>query len=71
MISSSLHLEAFDSHLTELTTEQAKYMGLSKTGPFKPNYYRYWRNNKYRCIMNVVQKGNIREIIEEKTIRFI
>jgi len=37
----SLHLVAFDSHLTELTTEQAKYMGLSKTGPFKPNYYRY------------------------------
>ena len=38
----SLHLNAFDSHLTELTDEQAKYMGLSKTGPFKPNYYRYW-----------------------------
>ena len=37
----SLHLSAFDSHLTELTDEQAKYMGLSKTGPFKPNYYRY------------------------------
>ena len=37
----SLHLNAFDSHLTELTDEQAKYMGLSKTGPFKPNYYRY------------------------------
>jgi len=28
-------------HLTELTDEQAKYMGLNKTGPFKPNYYRY------------------------------
>merc|ERR1711899_470427 len=37
----SLHLSAFDSHLTELTDEQAKYTGLSKTGPFKPNYYRY------------------------------
>ena len=37
----SLHLSAFDSHLTELTDEQARYMGLSKTGPFKPNYYRY------------------------------
>jgi len=23
------------------TNEQAKYMGLSKTGPFKPNYYKY------------------------------
>jgi len=37
----SLHLDAFDCHLTELTNEQAKYMGLSKTGPFKPNYYKY------------------------------
>jgi len=37
----SLHLSAFDSHLTELSDDQAKYMGLSKTGPFKPNYYRY------------------------------
>lgn len=37
----SLHLTAFDSHLTELTDDQAKYMGLGKTGPFKPNYYRY------------------------------
>merc|ERR1719288_502548 len=37
----SLHLSAFDSHLTELSEDQAKYMGLSKTGPFKPNYYRY------------------------------
>ena len=35
----SLHLTAFDSHLTELTDEQARYMGLkclNKTGPFKP-----------------------------------
>ena len=37
----SLHLTAFDSHLTELNDDQAKYMGLVKTGPFKPNYYRY------------------------------
>jgi len=37
----SLHLPTFDAHLTELTEEQAKYMGLNKTGPFKPNYYRY------------------------------
>ena len=37
----SLHLSAFVANLTELTEEQAKYMGLSKTGPFKPNYYRY------------------------------
>jgi len=37
----SLHLTAFEANLTELSDDQAKYMGLSKTGPFKPNYYRY------------------------------
>jgi adenosylhomocysteinase len=37
----SLHLPSFDARLTELTDEQAKYSGLSKAGPFKPNYYRY------------------------------
>ncbi|XP_025422363.1 S-adenosylhomocysteine hydrolase-like protein 1 [Sipha flava] len=37
----SLHLATFDAHLTELSEEQAKYMGLPKNGPFKPNYYRY------------------------------
>jgi S-adenosylhomocysteine hydrolase len=36
----SLHLPTFDAHLTELSDEQAKYMGLNKAGPFKPNYYR-------------------------------
>lgn len=39
----SLHLPTFDAHLTELTDEQAKYMGLNKAGPFKPNYYRLVR----------------------------
>ncbi|KAK6995006.1 S-adenosylhomocysteine hydrolase-like protein 1 [Biomphalaria glabrata] len=37
----SLHLPTFDAHLTELTDDQAKYLGLNKAGPFKPNYYRY------------------------------
>ncbi|KAI5634699.1 s-adenosyl-L-homocysteine hydrolase, NAD binding domain-containing protein [Phthorimaea operculella] len=37
----SLHLPTFDAHLTELSDEQAKYLGLNKVGPFKPNYYRY------------------------------
>jgi len=36
----SLHLPSFDAHLTELSDDQAKYLGLSKAGPFKPNYYR-------------------------------
>ncbi|NXR14141.1 SAHH2 protein, partial [Semnornis frantzii] len=35
----SLHLPSFDAHLTELTDDQAKYLGLNKNGPFKPNYY--------------------------------
>uniref|UniRef100_A0A8C1QMC7 Adenosylhomocysteinase-like 1 n=1 Tax=Cyprinus carpio TaxID=7962 RepID=A0A8C1QMC7_CYPCA len=42
----SLHLPNFDAHLTELSDEQAKYMGLNKNGPFKPNYYRYDRCSK-------------------------
>ncbi|XP_078678675.1 S-adenosylhomocysteine hydrolase-like protein 1 isoform X6 [Branchiostoma floridae x Branchiostoma belcheri] len=37
----SLHLPAFDAHLTELSDEQARYLGIGKAGPFKPNYYRY------------------------------
>lgn len=37
----SLHLATFDAHLTELSDEQAKYLGLNKNGPFKPNYYRF------------------------------
>ncbi|KAF7661051.1 hypothetical protein LDENG_00269070 [Lucifuga dentata] len=37
----SLHLPTFEAHLTELTDEQARYLGLSKHGPFKPSYYRY------------------------------
>ncbi|XP_037538733.1 S-adenosylhomocysteine hydrolase-like protein 1 [Nematolebias whitei] len=36
----SLHLSLFDAHLTELTNEQAVYLGINKHGPFKPNYYR-------------------------------
>ncbi|XP_015258866.1 PREDICTED: adenosylhomocysteinase 2-like [Cyprinodon variegatus] len=36
----SLHLPMFDAHLTELTDEQAQYLGISKHGPFKLNYYR-------------------------------
>ncbi|XP_023175176.1 adenosylhomocysteinase-like 2 [Drosophila hydei] len=37
----SLHLSTFDAHLTELTDAQSKFLGLSKAGPFKANYYRY------------------------------
>lgn len=36
----SVHLSKFGARLTELNDEQAKYLGLGKTGPFKPNHYR-------------------------------
>ena len=38
----NLHLPGFNAKLTEMTDEQASYMGLSKSGPFKPQFYRYW-----------------------------
>jgi len=36
-----LHLDALGARLTELTDEQAEYLGLPKDGPFKPDHYRY------------------------------
>jgi len=36
-----LHLERLGVKLTTLTREQADYLGISVTGPFKPDYYRY------------------------------
>ncbi|MCX2745075.1 adenosylhomocysteinase [Mangrovivirga sp. M17] len=36
-----LHLSKIGVELEELTDEQAKYIGVSKEGPFKPEYYRY------------------------------
>ncbi len=36
-----LHLEHLGAELTELTDEQAAYLGLSKDGPYKPDHYRY------------------------------
>ncbi len=36
-----LHLAKIGAKLTRLTDKQAKYLGLPKTGPFKPDYYRY------------------------------
>ncbi len=36
-----LHLKKLGVHLTELTTEQAKYLDISVHGPYKPDYYRY------------------------------
>ena len=36
-----LHLHKVGAMLTELTTEQADYIGVSKQGPYKPDTYRY------------------------------
>jgi adenosylhomocysteinase len=36
-----LHLEKLGGKLTELTTEQAEYIGVPVKGPYKPDYYRY------------------------------
>merc|ERR1712187_448970 len=37
----SLHLPALGANLTKLTQEQADYIGVKPTGPFKPDMYRY------------------------------
>jgi adenosylhomocysteinase len=37
----TLHLKKIGANLTKLTSEQAKYLGLSANGPFKPDHYRY------------------------------
>lgn len=37
----NLHLKKIGVELDVLSPEQAKYIGVEKTGPFKPDYYRY------------------------------
>ena len=37
----ALHLEALGVKLTRLTDEQAEYLGVDPSGPFKPESYRY------------------------------
>ena len=36
-----LHLDALGVRLTELSKDQAEYMGLDVSGPYKPDHYRY------------------------------
>jgi adenosylhomocysteinase len=36
-----LHLKKIGANLTELSKEQAEYIGVSVAGPYKPDYYRY------------------------------
>ena len=36
-----LHLEKIGAHLTELSPEQARYLAIEPTGPYKDDAYRY------------------------------
>lgn len=36
-----LHLGSLGVELTELTKDQADYIGVPQTGPYKPSHYRY------------------------------
>lgn len=36
-----LHLKKIGADLTELSVDQAKYIGVEQTGPYKPDHYRY------------------------------
>ena len=36
-----LHLDRIGAHLTSLTDEQARYIGVDTAGPYKPEHYRY------------------------------
>jgi adenosylhomocysteinase len=36
-----LHLDKLGAQLTELSAEQASYIGVTPQGPFKPEHYRY------------------------------
>ena len=36
-----LHLDKIGAKLTKLTTEQAEYIGVNESGPYKPDHYRY------------------------------
>jgi adenosylhomocysteinase len=36
-----LHLAKVGAKLTELTPDQASYIGVAQDGPFKPDAYRY------------------------------
>ena len=37
----ALHLSKLGLKLTQLTTNQAEYLGVEELGPYKPDYYRY------------------------------
>jgi adenosylhomocysteinase len=36
-----LHLKKLGAQLTQMTEAQARYLGISMDGPYKPDHYRY------------------------------
>jgi len=44
-----LHLAHLDVHLSELSDDQAKYLGIPQKGPFKPEHYRYYKTEVEAC----------------------
>ena len=36
-----LHLDSLGVRLTELSSDQADYLGVSVDGPYKPGHYKY------------------------------
>jgi adenosylhomocysteinase len=36
-----LHLDKLGARLTQLSDDQASYIGVSQQGPYKPEHYRY------------------------------
>lgn len=37
----AVHVSALDGHLTKLSPDQAEYLGVAPTGPYKADHYRY------------------------------
>merc|ERR1711912_33305 len=48
-----LHLPALGVQLTQLSKEQADYIGVPIDGPYKGNTYRYWAEDRLRGIPSV------------------
>ena len=52
-----LHLPSLGAHLTTLTREQADYIGIPPTGPFKGDHYRYLVLNAFHEVLLKPPKG--------------
>ena len=41
LVASIWQLKKLNAQLTELSDTQARYIGVAKSGPYKPDHYRY------------------------------